>query len=214
MKPPRGGGDGRLGHDDRRLHRHHRRRRAPARSVFAVAAGRGLRLRLRRGDGADHCSACGASKAPRSAATAAPHRRHAQSSFRAAFTQVWAEPKARRFAIFVFVSMLAYSAQELILEPFAGAVFGFTPGETTKLSACSMAGTLIGMTLVPLIGAVYPRSRRQLRIWTVGGCLASAVALLCSRSRGAWSGRPGRCARPSSCSASPTASMRSPRSAR
>ena len=34
--------------------------------------------------------------------------------------EVWAEPKARRFAIFVFVSMLAYSAQDLILEPFAG----------------------------------------------------------------------------------------------
>ena len=44
------------------------------------------------------------------------------------------EPRARRFAIFVFVSMLAYSAQDLILEPFAGMVFGFTPGESTTLS--------------------------------------------------------------------------------
>ena len=99
-------------------------------------------------------------------------------SFGTAFLEVWAEPKSRRFAIFVFVSMLAYSAQDLILEPFAGVVFGFTPGETTKLSGVQHAGTLLGMALVPLIGAVYPRSRGNLKIWTVGGCLASAIALL------------------------------------
>jgi BCD family chlorophyll transporter-like MFS transporter len=106
--------------------------------------------------------------------TVAPRK----SSFREAFTEVWAEPKARRFAIFVFVSMLAYSAQDLILEPFAGVVFFFTPGETTKLSGVQHGGTLIGMALVPLMGAVHPRSRGNLQIWTIGGCLASAVALL------------------------------------
>ncbi len=102
-----------------------------------------------------------------------------QGSFRSAFMEVWAEPKARRFAIFVFVSMLAYSAQDLILEPFAGGVFGFTPGETTKLSGLQHGGTLFGMALVPIIGALFPRSRGNLQIWTLGGCLASAVALLC-----------------------------------
>ena len=102
-----------------------------------------------------------------------------QSSFRAAFMEVWAEPRSRRFAMFVFVSMLAYSAQDLILEPFAGTVFGFTPGETTKLSGVQHGGTLIGMAMVPLIGALYPRLRGNLQIWTIGGCLASAIALLC-----------------------------------
>jgi BCD family chlorophyll transporter-like MFS transporter len=112
------------------------------------------------------------------AAAAAPRAASARLSFRTAFMEVWAEPKARRFAIFVFVSMLAYSAQDLILEPFAGVVFGFTPGGTTKLSSVQHAGTLIGMAMVPLIGAVYPRSRGNLQIWTIGGCLASAIALL------------------------------------
>jgi BCD family chlorophyll transporter-like MFS transporter len=102
-----------------------------------------------------------------------------EASFREAFLEVWNEPRSRRFAVFVFVSMLAYSAQDLILEPFAGAVFGFTPGETTKLSGVQHAGTLIGMALVPLIGAIYPRSRGNLQIWTIGGCLVSAIALLC-----------------------------------
>ena len=58
----------------------------------------------------------------------------AKPSFIEALTQVWAEPAARRFTIFVFVSMLASSAQDLILEPFAGTVFGFTPGGSTQLS--------------------------------------------------------------------------------
>ncbi|QDP21994.1 BCD family MFS transporter [Bradyrhizobium cosmicum] len=107
------------------------------------------------------------------------NRSQRQASFREAFMEVWTEPRSRRFAIFVFVSMLAYSAQDLILEPFAGAVFGFTPGETTKLSGVQHAGTLIGMAMVPLIGAIYPRSRGNLQIWTIGGCLASAIALLC-----------------------------------
>jgi len=114
-----------------------------------------------------------------STATVEHGRPEPKSSFRQAIAEVWAEPQARRFAIFVFVSMLAYSAQDLILEPFAGAVFGFTPGETTKLSGIQHGGTLLGMALVPLIGAVFPKSRGNLPVWTVGGCLASAIALLC-----------------------------------
>ncbi len=93
--------------------------------------------------------------------------------------EVWSDSRARRFAIFVFVSMLAYSAQDLILEPFAGAVFGFTPGETTQLSGVQHGGTLIGMALVPLIGTLIPASRGNLPMWTIGSCLTSAIALLC-----------------------------------
>jgi BCD family chlorophyll transporter-like MFS transporter len=111
-------------------------------------------------------------------ATGAPAAKRSPSSFRDALVEVWADPKARRFAAFVFVSMLAYSAQDLILEPFAGTVFGLSPGETTKLSGVQHGGTLIGMALVPLVGAVYPRSRGNLQLWTIGGCLASAIALM------------------------------------
>ena len=47
------------------------------------------------------------------------------SSFKAALRRVWVEPQARGFTLFVFISMLAYSAQELLLEPFAGLVRHF-----------------------------------------------------------------------------------------
>lgn len=110
---------------------------------------------------------------------AAPEERPA---FLAALAEVWAEPAARRFTVFVFVSMLAFSAQDLILEPFAGLVFGYTPGESTKLSGVQHGGVLLGMITVALAGG--PLGRRwlpaafgSLRLWTVGGCIVSGAAL-------------------------------------
>lgn len=102
-----------------------------------------------------------------------------RSNFRAALASVWAETQARRFTIFVFVSMLAYSAQDLILEPFAGLVFGMTPGQSTQLSALQNGGVLVGMILVALADQ---RARKwwkiSLRDWTVFGCVISSAALL------------------------------------
>ena len=103
----------------------------------------------------------------------------AQPSFQAALREVWQEPQSRRFAVFIFISMIAYSAQDLILEPFAGVVFGYTPGESTKLSGVQNSGVLAGMLLVALLGSgVGGRLLGSMRAWTVAGCLASALALL------------------------------------
>ena len=100
-------------------------------------------------------------------------------SFAAAFRDVWNEPQARQFTIFVFVSMLAYSAQDLILEPFAGLVFGFTPGESTKLAGVQNGGVMAGMIIVAIAGsAIGGRRFGSMRFWAVGGCLASAVAFV------------------------------------
>jgi BCD family chlorophyll transporter-like MFS transporter len=98
--------------------------------------------------------------------------------FRVALADVWQEGAARQFTIFIFISMLAYSAQDLILEPFAGSVFGFTPGESTSLSGIQHGGVLAGMLLVALVGSRFARGRAgSLRLWCVGGCIASAMAL-------------------------------------
>lgn len=99
--------------------------------------------------------------------------------FRQALAEVWAEPTARRFTVFVFVSMLAYSAQDLVLEPFAGAVFAMTPGESTKLSGVQNAGVLVGMILTGLFGGGFREGgRSRLHLWAIGGCLVSAAALV------------------------------------
>jgi BCD family chlorophyll transporter-like MFS transporter len=113
------------------------------------------------------------------AAAARESAEEAKPRFSDALRQVWAEPHARRFTVFVFVSMIAYSAQDLILEPFAGVRFGFTPGQSTALSGVQHGGTLAGMLLAALAGRrVFGMGFGSLRQWIVGGCLASALALL------------------------------------
>ncbi|MGD9069920.1 MAG: PucC family protein, partial [Methyloceanibacter sp.] len=100
--------------------------------------------------------------------------------FLRALGEVWADPVARGFTVFVFLSMLAYSAQDLILEPFAGAVFGLTPGQSTKLAGIQHSGVFLGMLVAGVLGSgkFIGRARWSLRAWIVGGCLASAVALV------------------------------------
>ncbi len=109
-------------------------------------------------------------------------------SFGEALAQVWREPQARRFTIFVFVSMLAYSAQELILEPFGGSAFGMSPAQSAQLSAVLHGGALLGMILVGIACSLIGGPRLgSLRTWTVLGCVASATALLALTAAG-WIG--------------------------
>jgi len=99
-------------------------------------------------------------------------------SFKVALRDILAEPDAKRFTIFIFLSMLAFSAQDLILEPFAGIIFKYTLGETTSLSGIQHSGVLTGMLLLAVCGS--SRLRRyfgSLRSWMIYGCLASALAM-------------------------------------
>jgi BCD family chlorophyll transporter-like MFS transporter len=111
--------------------------------------------------------------------------------FRSALREVWSDANARRFTVFVFISMLAYSAQDLILEPFAGAVFHFTPGQSTSLSGAQHGGTFGGMLLVAVVTSVFKGTpAASLKSWVIGGCLASGLAMsglvLAGLSGGAW----------------------------
>jgi MFS transporter, BCD family, chlorophyll transporter len=96
------------------------------------------------------------------------------ASFRTVLKDALADRTTRRFALFVFAAMLAYSAQDLILEPFAGRVFGMTPGESTKLGGTQHAGVMLGMLGAAVLSARFG----SLRTWAAGGCIASAIALL------------------------------------
>ncbi|WP_372621377.1 BCD family MFS transporter [Falsiroseomonas sp.] len=109
---------------------------------------------------------------------AAGAARLAQTPFMVALREVWAEPVARHFTLFVFVSMLAYSAQDLILEPFAGNVFGMTLGESTQLSSLQHGGVLAGMILIAVIGSLTRGGLHVLRGWIVGGCLLACTMLV------------------------------------
>jgi BCD family chlorophyll transporter-like MFS transporter len=95
--------------------------------------------------------------------------------FRQGLAEVWAEPRARAFTLFVFLSMTAFFMQELILEPYGGLVFGMSPGETTRMSGAQNGGTFLGMLLVGI--AATGLRLGSLRVWVAAGCLGSAVVL-------------------------------------
>jgi BCD family chlorophyll transporter-like MFS transporter len=116
---------------------------------------------------------------PTASGTAGGEAGSARAPFLSALAEVWREPDARRFTIFVFVSMVAYSMQDLILEPFAGTLFGLSPGQTTQLSGLQHGGTLAGMLLAACAGRrVGTIGCGSLQAWTVAGCLVSALALV------------------------------------
>ncbi|MGJ3230851.1 MAG: BCD family MFS transporter [Oceanicaulis sp.] len=101
-----------------------------------------------------------------------------QAGFKSALKQVWREPKARVFTIFVFISMLAYSSSDLILEPFTGLVFELTPGQSTQLAGLQHGAVLIGMIAVAVLGAkLAGRGFGRRQGWVIGGCVASSAAL-------------------------------------
>ena len=100
----------------------------------------------------------------------------ARQPLRKGIAEIWAEPQARRFTQFVFLSMTAYFMQELILEPYAGLVFGLTPGQSTSLSGAQNGGVFLGMLAVGI--AATGLGIGSLRAWVVGGCAGSAATLL------------------------------------
>ena len=95
--------------------------------------------------------------------------------FREGLAEIWGERQARNFTIFVFLSMTAYFMQELILEPYAGLVFGFTPGQSTQLSGAQNGGVFLGMLIVGI--AATGLRIGSLRMWVIAGCVGSAAAL-------------------------------------
>ncbi len=102
-------------------------------------------------------------------------RQPQSGSFRDGLAEVWSDPSARNFTIFVFLSMSAYFMQDLILEPFGGLVFAMTPGETTSMSGMQNGGVFIGMLAVGTLATGLRIG--ALRHWVIAGCLGSAAAL-------------------------------------
>lgn len=92
-----------------------------------------------------------------------------------ALRATWADPAARAFTGFVFLSILAFYLSELVLEPFAGHVHGLPPEDSTKLSGAKDGASLLGMLAA---GALSTLRIGSLRDWAVIGCVISAVGLI------------------------------------
>ncbi|WP_062226240.1 BCD family MFS transporter [Aureimonas frigidaquae] len=111
--------------------------------------------------------------------TAAQPTEARTGGFSGAFAGVWQERRTRGFAYFVFLSMLAYSGQDVVLEPFGGIAFGLSPAGTTRLAAWQNGGTFLGMLVVALAGGLLGRRYPDILRWTaILGCVLSTACLL------------------------------------
>ena len=99
----------------------------------------------------------------------------ADTRFLSALRSSWADPAARQFTGFVFLSILAFYLSELVLEPFAGHIHGLTPEDSTKLSGGKDGAALMGMIGAGLLSQFRLGS---LRFWAITGCVVSAIGLL------------------------------------
>ncbi|MCG6884289.1 MAG: PucC family protein [Silicimonas sp.] len=92
-----------------------------------------------------------------------------------ALRATWADPAARAFTGFVFLSIFAFYLSELVLEPFAGHIHGLTPDASTRLSGGKDGAALAGMIAA---GALSTFRLGSLRGWAVLGCVISALGLM------------------------------------
>jgi BCD family chlorophyll transporter-like MFS transporter len=64
---------------------------------------------------------------------------------RVSLRAIWADPRARRYAVFLGASAFFAFMQDAVLEPFGGDVFGLPAGETTRFNAYWGTGVLFAM---------------------------------------------------------------------
>jgi BCD family chlorophyll transporter-like MFS transporter len=84
----------------------------------------------------------------------APHE--SRPSLRVMLKSMWADRRARGFAIFLSLGAMASFAQDAVLEPFGGDVFAMDVQQTTRFTAYFGTGVLVMM----IITAILTRKRR------------------------------------------------------
>jgi MFS transporter, BCD family, chlorophyll transporter len=98
-----------------------------------------------------------------------------QLPFPALLREMWSDRRTRRFFLFLALGAMSAFAQDAVLEPFGGQVFGMPAGETTRFNAYWGVGVLFS-----LIGTVVLTRRRQAHeqtTTTVIGLLLTALPL-------------------------------------
>ena len=98
-----------------------------------------------------------------------------QLPFKALLHEMWADRRTRFFFLFLALGALSAFAQDAVLEPFGGHVFGMDVGETTRFNAFWGVGVLI--TLVGTIVVTRRRQAHEQTSTTVIGLILTSVPL-------------------------------------
>lgn len=72
-------------------------------------------------------------------------------SFMTLMRAIWADPRAKAFFFLLTVGSISAFAQDAILEPFGGDIFGMDVGQTTRFNAYWGLGVLVSMIVTSVI---------------------------------------------------------------
>ena len=109
-------------------------------------------------------------------------------AFRALLREMWADRRSRMFFLFLALGATSAFAQDAVLEPFGGDVFGLSNGDTTRFNSYWGLGVLISMIgTVVLTRKRYPYEQTSttilgLTLTALPLGLLSAVAITGSKS--------------------------------
>jgi BCD family chlorophyll transporter-like MFS transporter len=112
----------------------------------------------------------------RPGAAAAADDPQEQAPFPALLREMWGDRQTRAFFLFLAIGAMSAFAQDAVLEPFGGDVFGMPNGETTRFNAYWGVGVLI-----TLLGTVFVTRRRMAHeqtSTTLLGLLLTAIPLV------------------------------------
>ncbi len=98
-----------------------------------------------------------------------------QPPFTKLLREIWADRPTRRFFLFLALGATSAFAQDAILEPFGGQVFGLSVGETTRFNAYWGLGVLV--SLVATIIITRRRQAHEQVGTTVIGLIGTALPL-------------------------------------
>ncbi len=74
-----------------------------------------------------------------------------QMPFLALLGQMWADRRTRMFFLFMSLGAISAFAQDAVLEPFGGDVFGMSVGETTRFNAYWGVGALVSLIATVIV---------------------------------------------------------------
>jgi BCD family chlorophyll transporter-like MFS transporter len=98
-----------------------------------------------------------------------------QLPFGALVREMWADQRTRNFFLFLALGAMSAFAQDAVLEPFGGQVFGLNNGETTRFNVYWGVGVLI--SLLATVVLTRGRHAHEQTSTTVVGLLLTSLPL-------------------------------------
>ena len=114
-----------------------------------------------------------------------PQAPASQADFRESWAQFARQPDATRHLVVLALGTLAFSMQDVLLEPYGGEILGMSVSGTTILTAALAAGTLVGFVWASRLLSAGGHPFKLAHLGALGGIPAFALVIAAAPSQSA-----------------------------